>query len=349
MADESPPPTSEVLDSKEIEQLVTPPIETPAPVGGVISAAAAATGGAKAQAYDFRNPVFLAEAELRRLRQMHEDFVRYLSARLSLYLRMDVGLKMTGLTTATYSNFTESLANPTHISLFKIEPLIGVGVLDFSPRLALTIADRLLGGRGQAIKAERNLTEIEVALIEDVIVIILEEWGNQWKLDQALRPLVIGNETSARFLQTSPPDAIVLALALECTFGDCTEKLQLGVPFYTIEPLVKSMQARRQKEASVTPAAKRVEWQPSYGRITVPVRAEWNAFEITLREVSSLRVGDVIEMQPSICAETRVLLNGNPKFTGTVGLDNDHVAIQLTSKLSSEESSHAKPDGRKVS
>jgi flagellar motor switch protein FliM len=49
-----------------------------------------------------------------------------------------------------------------------------------------------------------------------------------------------------------------------------------------------------------------------------------------------------------MCHETRVLLSGTPKFLGTVGLDTDRVAIQLTRKLSAEESSHAKPDGRKV-
>lgn len=348
MAEEITPPASEVLDQNEIAQLVAPPAETPAPAGGVVDSASAAAGARTPQPYDFRNPVFLSEGELRRLRQMHEDFVRYLGARLSLYLRLDFGLKMAAFTTTTYAKFVEALPNPTHISLFKVEPLVGVGILDMNPRLALTIADRLLGGRGQAVKGDRSLTEIEVALIEDMILIFLEEWCGQWKLEQELRPVLIGNENSARFLQTSPRDAIMLALTLECTFGDCTEQLQLGVPFYMVDPLLKKMQARRQKESSVAPAPKRAEWQASYGRITVPVRAEWNAFEITLREISSLRVGDVIEMQPSICAETLVLLNGTPKFVGTVGLDADRVAVQLTRKLAPEESSHAKPDGRKV-
>jgi len=53
-------------------------------------------------------------------------------------------------------------------------------------------------------------------------------------------------------------------------------------------------------------------------------------------------------MSPSICSETRVLLNGLPKFVGTVGLDTDRVAVQLTRKLPMEESSYAKSDGRKV-
>ena len=144
-------------------------------------------------------------------------------------------------------------------------------------------------------------------------------------------------------------DAIMLAMSLECNFGDCSEQIQIGVPYYTIEPVVKKMQARRQKDTAVTTTAKRAEWQPAYDRITVPVRAEWDAFDLTLREIASLRVGDVLEMRPALCAETRLLLNGTAKFVGTVGLDTDRVAVQLTRKLPPEDSFHAKPDGRKVS
>jgi flagellar motor switch protein FliM len=279
---------------------------------------------------------------------LHEDFIRYLSARLSLYLRMEFGLKMAKLTTVTYSKFTDSLPNPTHLSLFKVEPLVGVGILDINPRLALTIADRLLGGRGHSVKAERYLTEIEVALIEDVILILLEEWGAQWKSEQELRPLIIGHENNGRFLQTSPRDAIMLAMALECNFGDCSEQIQIGVPYYTIEPIVKKMQARRQKDTAVTQTVKRAEWHPSYGQITVPVRAEWQAFELSVREIGNLRVGDVIEMDPAVCADTRVLLNGTQKFVGTVGLDTDRVAVQITRKIPVEETTYGKPDGRKI-
>jgi len=344
MADDAKP-VSDFLDQSEIDKLLAQTVETQTKKSAhVISGD---TGAIKVEAYDFRNPAFLSEAELRRLRLLHEDFIRYLAARLALYLRMEVGLKMAKLTTVTYSKFTESLPNPTHISLFKVEPLAGVGILDINPRLALTIADRLLGGRGHSVKAERYLTEIEIALIEDVILIFLEEWCGQWKSEQDLHPSLIGHENNGRFLQTSPRDAIVLAMSLECNFGDCSEQIQIGVPYYTIEPIVKKMQARRQKDNAVTTTAKRAEWQPAYDQITVPVRAEWQAFEVPLREITSLRVGDVLEMQSAICAETRVTLNDAPKFLGTIGLDGDRVAVQLTKKIPPEDILHAKPDGRK--
>ena len=77
------------------------------------------------------------------------------------------------------------------------------------------------------------------------------------------------------------------------------------------------------------------------------MRAEWAALEVNLREVTSLRVGDVLELPASIFHETRVLLNGSPKFIGTVGLDGDRVAVQLTRKLPPATPVAPKTDGRK--
>ena len=351
MAEDPSPaaPAPDYLDQSEIDKLLAQTAEVAAPKQQLIRSdgQVGTQGTLKVEPYDFRNPAFLSEVELRRLRLLHEDYIRYLSARLSLYLRMEFGLKMAKLTTVTYSKFTENLPNPTHLSMFKVEPLIGVGILDINPRLALTISDRLLGGKGHSIKSDRYLTEIEVALIEDIIIIILEEWCSQWKGEQELRPVVIGQENNGRFLQTSPKDAIMLALTLEATFGDCSEQIQIGVPYYTIEPVVKKMQSRRQKDSAAAPEAKIPTWSATYGKISLPVRAEWQTLELSLREVISLRLGDVIEMPHAIFNDTRILLNGTPKFVGTVGLDTDKVAVQLTRKLPNDEFNPGKSDGRK--
>ncbi|HEX2853443.1 MAG TPA: FliM/FliN family flagellar motor switch protein [Opitutaceae bacterium] len=341
-----------LLDQSEIDKLLEQTSEATAAKPLILRAGGerrALGAGVKVEPYDFRNPVFLTEGELRRVRLLYEDFVRYLGARLSLYLRMEFGLEIAKLTTVTYSKFTESLPHPTHISLFKIEPLAGVGVLDVNPRLALSIVDRLLGGRGTAVNGDRLLSEIDVASMEDVVVILLEEWCAIWKTEQELHPIIVGHENNGRFLQTSSKDAILLVMTLEAKFGDCTEQIQMGVPYYTIEPMVKKMHARRHKEATVSRVEKKSVWQGSYDRITIPVRAEWQNLELSLREITHLRVGDVIEMPPAIFSDTRVLLNGTPKFIGTVGLDTDRVAVQLTRKLPNEDIPHAKPDGRKNS
>jgi len=302
----------------------------------------------KPESYDFRNPVFLSELELRHLRMLHEDFIRYLGARLALFLRMEIDLKMGSLTTVSYAKFTETLPNPTHLCLFKAEPLTGVGILDINPKLALTFADRLLGGRGNAVKTERYLTEIEIALLEDVTAIILEEWSNQWKNEKELHPQIIGHENNGRFLQTSPKDAVILALAIEVSFGDCSEQIQIGVPYYTIEPLVRAMQSRRQKNAVTSQSEKTSSWQPSYDKIELPIRAEWEPFQLTLREIASLRVGDLIELPCTLIEQTRLLVNDTPLFRGTAGLDDEHIVVKLSEKLNSNKTLLATPDGSQI-
>src|SRR4029077_11951091 len=98
---------------------------------------------------------------------------------------------------------------------------------------------------------------------------------------------------------------------------------------------VRRMQARRAKDANVTTTVeKKATWKESYANIAMPVRAEWDTFEVSLREITDLRVGDVIEMPAEQLRQTNLLLNGVPKFVGTVGLDTDHIAVQLTAKVS---------------
>ena len=340
-------PTSDVLDQSEIDRLLMQAVE--APKQQVYHADGRRTEDGKTlkvEAYDFRNPVFLTEAELRRLRLLHENFIRYLSARISLFLRMEFSLKMAKLTTLSYAKFTDGLPSPTHLCLFKTEPLFGVSILDMNPRLALTLVDRMLGGRGHSVKVERYLTEIEIALLEDIIRIILEEWCSQWSAESELHPQIIGHENNGRFLQTSAKDAVMLALTMEVEFGDCSEQIQIGVPYYTIEPMVKSMQARRAQDSSPAQVASKATWKPVYEHIALPARAEWDAFELTLREVTHLRVGDVLEMPADIVDRTCISLAGTPKFIGTVGLDSDRVVVKITNKIASEEISYAQSHGR---
>jgi flagellar motor switch protein FliM len=348
MSDEANNPAESAagLDQSEIDRLLTQQITAPKQqLFQTVASRRFLQENVKIEAYDFRNPAFLTELELRRLRLLHEDFIRYLGARLSLFLRMELGLKMAKLTTLSFAKFSDSLPSPTHLCLFKVEPLLGVGILDINPRLALTIADRMLGGRGHSVKLERYLTEIEIALLEDIINIILEEWCSQWKNEQELHPIILGHENNGRFLQTSPKDAVVLALTLEASFGDCSEQIQIGIPYYTIEPIVRKMQLRRQKDNATANTEKQSQWLESYDHITMPVRAEWEACEVNLREIVHLRVGDIIELPGNLFEETRILLNGTPKFIGKIGLEGDHAAVQITRKIPSPPH-HASPIGR---
>ena len=160
--------------------------------------------------HDFRQSGFLAASELRRIRQRHEQFIRSLAARLAIFLRLEFSLQLARVQITGYQKFTESLPSPTHIILFKTDPLKGVGLLVVPPRLGLTLVDRLLGGPGQAPAESRELTEIEIALFDQVATLMLTEWCNHWPEMRDLRPSLLGHENNSHFLQTAMPETAML-------------------------------------------------------------------------------------------------------------------------------------------
>ncbi len=284
--------------------------------------------GSKLVPYNFRNPGFLSAADLRQLGVLHQRFIQHLAARLSTFFRMECVLKVTEFNSTIFSKFCESLASPTHLTLFQVEPLRGVGIVEISLPLGLTMADRLLGGKGRVSDSDRALTEIEVALIEDAMQLIITEWAQLWEEQHTVfRPQCIGHETSGRFLQTSASDAFFVMMSVEVTLGDICEQLKMGIPFSMLETMVKKMHLTRQRGDDARP--KQIQWRGVYAGITVPVTAEWKIREIPLSEVVAMREGDVIPLPRELLAQTRVRLSNTEQFVGTVGVQNGHIAVQL--------------------
>ena len=95
---------------------------------------------------------------------------------------------------------------------------------------------------------------------------------------------------------------------------------------------MKALQLRRQKDSAPVVAPARGEWREIYEHVSIPVRAEWALTDLPLREIAGLRIGDVLELPVGIIDRTCVLLSGSPKFSGTVGLEGDSVAVKLIRK-----------------
>lgn len=279
--------------------------------------------------FDFRNPAFLTETEMRRVRIRQERCTFYLAARLSMLLRMDIQMKMSKLSTEPYAQFTQALPDPAFISTFKLDGLTGVGILEISPRLAMTIVDRLLGGPGHSVTSERYLSDLEVALMDDVLQTVLEEWVRQWSDIQELSPSIIGHENSGRFLQTAASDAIMLVLSIDTIMGDCNEPITIGLPYYTMEPLIREMQAASKKNIGQVEYVDKPSWRKSYDQIQVGVNAEWDAFRLPVRDLLRLKRGDVLLLPEDVAEQTHVRIGGKNRFRGKIGVDNETVQVEI--------------------
>jgi flagellar motor switch protein FliM len=287
------------------------------------------------ETYNFRNPGFLRQGDLRQLELLHQKFVQHLSARLSTFLRMECVVRMLKFGSSTFSLLTEALKGPTHITLFQVDFLRGIGILDMNLPLSLAIADRMLGGKGRMTDNNRAVTEIETALLEDVAQLILVEWTHQWpEQEVTFTPTIMGHDTSGRFLQTADADVVHVTIQTEVIVGECVGQLQMAIPFAMVEPIVKFMAVARLKGNDTKSHA--IEWRKPFNSISVPVIAEWMVKEMAVAEVIRLRPGDVLEMRRELIAQTHIRLSDTSGFIGTAGVENGHVAVQLTQRTTLE-------------
>lgn len=281
---------------------------------------------------DFRNPTFLAEGELRRLRSTHLDYLRALTTRLSGLLRSEIALNLGKFGTASCESFIEGLKNPTQIALFRVQPLNGVGYVEIPPNLAVALTTRILGGREPVANPDSYLTEIETALLEDVIAIITAEWCEQWRDNTAMNAHLIGQETNPRFLQATAKGSMMLVVGVEVAFGRVNEVIQIGVPLSMIEPMMKRLHAARARETGTQRPEGQTAWRNSYDEIAIPVHAEMTAAHLTVAALLNLKEGDVLELPATALEAIQINVAGTVRFTARAGQKDGCIAVQITEK-----------------
>jgi flagellar motor switch protein FliM len=229
--------------------------------------------------------------------------------------------------------FTESLPSPTHITLFKTDPLKGVGLLVIPPGLGLTIVDRLLGGPGQKPETVRDLSEIEISLIDQIATLVLTEWCNHWPEMKELHPSLLGHENNSKFLQTAPPDTAMLILTMSGGNGDQIEQIHLAFPYATVEPLMRLLAPALPDTEAAPARSVKLQWNGQFDDMRIPLNVEWNGLKASAGEISRLKVGDVLLLDSQNTAQVQLRLSHVPKFIGRPGTCGGKWAVELTNLI----------------
>ena len=197
--------------------------------------------------------------------------------------------------------------------------------------LGLGMVDRMMGGSGRRVAARREMGAVENALLEQAAQCVAAEWCAQAAALQELKPVLLGHESSARFLQTAPPQAAMLVVALDAALGDCRDQIQIGFPFASLEPLLRRLAAELEPASEPPPPPSAAcAWNPCFDDVRIPVTGAWHGCEVPARQVLHLKVGDVLRIHPAAARQVEVRLGGQPKFQGRPGLVAGCWAVELT-------------------
>lgn len=290
----------------------------------------------KIKIYDFKRPDKFSKEQIRTVSIMHETFARLTTTSLSAQLRSMASVHVASVDQLTYEEFIRSIPTPTTLAVINMDPLKGNAILEIDPGITFSMIDRLFGGQGQATKIQRDLTDIEQSVMENIIVRILANMREAWTQVIDLRPRLGQIETNPQFSQIVPPSEMVVLVTLETTIGEEEGMMNFCIPYITIEPIISKLSSQfwfsSVRRSSTTQYLEVLKEKLS--SVDMDVVAEIGSINLPIRDVLGLKVGDIVRLSNVRVGDPLILNVGSKKkFFCQPGVIGKKMAVQVLNKI----------------
>jgi flagellar motor switch protein FliM len=210
-------------------------------------------------------------------------------------------------------------------------------IMDISRPIAFAIIERLLGGSGDGMDVDRDFTEIELSLMENVFKgaypQMADAWFNYFELDVLYRKI----ETNARLMQEIAADDIVVIIMLDIKMRDLQGTASVCMPAVCLEEIMKridSQYARNLKRINSAGDKERRELVMKYLQESdLELRCVIGETQVNLKDLVYLNVGDVIQLSKPVSALIELDVGRSCWFKGKMGIQRGKKAIQIKEVL----------------
>ena len=289
--------------------------------------------------YDFKRPAKFSKEHLRTLELIFDHYGRLLSTNLPVYLRKNVQVNVAYSETVTFSEFSNSLGNPSVLSIIKFNPLAGDIIINLTSNLGFAMVDRMLGGQGKTFDKNRDFSEIEIRILEKLLVICMQLLREPWKNVIEINPVLDRIETNPQFAQIIAPNEMIAIVTLNIKIGDVEGFMNVALPYITIESVIDNLNTKFWF-SNMTQFSEEVFNDYIEGmlkRVDVPLKCLLGKSSVTVSDFTNLSVGDIIRLDTNVESALEVYVGNIKKFTAVAGVSNDKYAVKVTSVLREEE------------
>lgn len=239
----------------------------------------------------------------------------------------------------SYSEFANALSNPILIGIIDFSPLKGSIVMDMSVNIGYAIIDRLLGGKGESLEKERDFSEIELAIIEKIMTILIELMIEPWKNVVELDPLLEKIETNSQFAQVISPNEVIALLTLNLKIGKVEGLINICIPYMCIEDVLDKLNTKywfsSMRKTNVEVYNDIIERQISSALI--PIKAIFGSTTISVKDFVNIQKGDIIKLDQKLDDDLDILVGDLKKFKAKPGIHDNNNAVKITSVVRKED------------
>ena len=253
------------------------------------------TAGRKIASYDFRRADCISQDQMRSIHLLHEHFGRNFASSLSAYIRAFVDVNLASVEQISYAAFIKALPDPT---------------------LVFPMIDMILGGPGCAQSENRNLTEIELNIIEGVVKLAMRDLQDAWHSIMELEFFLEGKGTKAQMFQIVSPSETVIAVHLEIKTAEYSGMMNLCIPSRILKLLRGKFDQQwnvRQQKVPGSDAERILNLlKPAF----LPLTGELRSSKLTVSDLLKVSVGDIIELNERLGDPVVLCAGGRAKFVG---------------------------------
>ena len=323
---------ADILSQEEVDMLLS--AVTEGDIESDLPAAAAAVDEPVLSTYDFRRPERVSKEQLKGLQSLFEAFARELGILLPPFLRTVVRVDLTSIDQLTYDEFILSVARPTAMSIIDMTPLEGRAVLELNPAMVFPIVDRVLGGKGSAISAPRELTEIEERIVYRIVLMVLDSWKRAWEHLVEFQMGVVNQESDPLIVQIVAGSEMVILVGYEVYIGDTVGSMNMCVPLMVLNPVLDQISSQVHFQRHVSEEAMRntrTQIVQTVSRVRVRVEPILGRTRLQLSDVARLRVGDVVPLDTNSSEPVPVRVGGITRFLAKPGRRGEQSSVQVVS------------------
>jgi len=272
--------------------------------------------------YDFKRPDKFSRDNIRTIQMMFETYARLNTTYLSAKLNSFVNVHVASVDQLTYEEFSRSIPNPTTLAEIYLEPLQGLSIMEIDPTVSFAMIDRLMGGEGESLKDNRELTEIETNVIKNVVNSMIQNLIPAFSKVIGLKPKLAKIESNIQFSQIVPPNEMVVLVTLETRIGEVEGMTNFCIPYSIIESIIPKINATNWyswKKDTIT----NVNNIENVANVPMEISAKLPSFKVPLSTLINLKKKSIIGKfnKFGITTDVELYVNGNHKMNAEISMD----------------------------
>lgn len=285
----------------------------------------------EARSYDFASQDRIVRGRLPTLEMINERFARTWRIGLFNLLRRSADLSVRGVDLLRFGEYMHSLQVPNNLNMVKMKPLRGTALVVFEPRLVFTVVDNFFGGNGKYhTRIEgREFTPTEMRVIQLLLKQTFADLVEAWAPVMPVEFEYLNSEVNPHFANIISPREYIVVSRFHVELEGGGGEFHVSIPYSMLEPIREQLDAGVQSDRGERDEGWTRAMREQLQDAQVELSSSLAQRQITLRQLSQLKVGDVIPID----LPGSVVLNveQTPLFSGEFGTHNGRNAIKVTS------------------